>query len=322
MKNLLFRAIVLTISLVQLTSIAVADVGMTNEPIDIEIQCEPSYTYERADHAANGIALRNRSSGTIHLRGVPLNAKVIQALLYFNFLSAREAGPATCPILFNGNLNYGMKTADSLEPCWLTGMVGSHSYVADVTQFVIRQNHPNQDYQVVLPFSKATSTIGTNPWDPHPTVITDAHRLEGATLIIVYETDNSTGPLFIYDNLNNTMFSRSAHILLNHHPIVNTERALFTMIGADGQRGKGHDNAVSNERSYFNGQIIAGPQSPVLTTTAIDWDGGDGIPLPQLWDTHSHYVDLRGNVAQVLYRAFGNNLFDCLVPVAFVIDCK
>lgn len=321
MKNLLFCAIVLVISVAKLTSIAVADVGMTDEPIDIEIQCDPSFAYERADHAANGIALRNRSSGTIHLRGVPLNAKVIQALLYFNFLSKGEAGPDIYPILFDGNLNYGRKTADSREPCWLTGMVGSHSYVADVTQFVIRQNHPNQDYQVVLPFSNVTSTIGTNPWDPTISVVTDANRPEGATLIIVYQAEDSTGPLFIYDNLNNTMFSRSAHILLNH-PVVDTNRALFTMIGADGQRGKGHDNAVSNERSYFNGQIIAGPQSPVLTTTAIDWDGGDGIPMPQLWDTHTHYVDLLENVAQVFYKAFGDELFDCLVPVAFVIDCK
>ncbi len=47
-----------------------------------------------------------------------------------------------------------------------------------------------------------------------------------------------------------------------------------------------------------------------------DWDGSDGWPLVQLWDTHTHNVKLSGTVSSVRYQASG----DCLVPVAFVID--
>ncbi len=86
------------------------------------------------------------------------------------------------------------------------------------------------------------------------------------------------------------------------------------MVGADGQRGQGHDNTASNELSFFNNNQIAGP--PVASS---DWDGSDGWPLVQLWDTHTHRVTLKGDVSQVDYQAGGN---DCLVPVAFVIDAN
>jgi hypothetical protein len=39
--------------------------------------------------------------------------------------------------------------------------------------------------------------------------------------------------------------------------------------------------------------------------------------LPQLWDTHTHQVDIRNNVARVDYDSTS---FDCLVPVGFVLD--
>lgn len=60
------------------------------------------------------------------------------------------------------------------------------------------------------------------------------------------------------------------------------------MIGADGQRGCGHDNFASNELTYFNSTLIAGP-----TVAASDWDGDDGLTLPQLWDTHTQPREAR-----------------------------
>ena len=82
------------------------------------------------------------------------------------------------------------------------------------------------------------------------------------------------------------------------------------MVGADGQRGIGHTN-IGNELTFFNGSQIAGP--PVASS---DWDGSDGWPLPQLWDTHTHNVTLNGSISSVRYQGS----LDCLVPVAFVID--
>ena len=265
---------------------------------------EPSYKIAKARHVANGVAMRNRTSGTIHLRGVPNGRRVISALLYWNVLDNAFFGSNTFPVLFNGNRVTGIKTADSPDPCWF-GVIGSHSYVANVTQFVNASGHPNQDYDVVIQFDELTSTTGQNPWSP---VEFQDVRVEGAGLIVIYE-DPFSGPVYVYDDLSNSMFFSNATFGLGHD--LHRGTALFTMFGADGQRGSGHNNFVTNERTFFNlGQIAGNP------VTNSDWDGSDGWPLPQLWDTHTHLVSLVLNTATVQYQAGG----DCLVPVAFVID--
>ena len=255
---------------------------------------EPAFKFERARHVANGVAMRNRTSGTIHLRGVPNGRRVISALLYWNVLDNAFIGSNTFPVLFNGNRVNGTKTADNPDPCWF-GVIGSHSYVANVTQFVDGSGHPNQDYEVVLQFDELTSTTGQNPWSP---VEFQDVRAEGAGLIVVYE-DSFSGPLYIYDNLSNSMFFSNATFNLSHN--VHRASALFTMFGVDGQRGFGHNNIVTNERTFFNLAQIAG--NPV---TNSDWDGSDGWPLPQLWDTHTHIVTLLGNTSTVRYQAGGD----------------
>ena len=269
------------------------------------LRVEPTRTFEYADHVANGIAMRNRTAGTIHLRGAPVPSKVLAALLYFNFSDGSRDGQRNVSILFNANRVVANKTGDHDDPCW--GMAGNHSYVADVTQLVPIGGDLNQDYQVVLQFDAETSTTGQNPWEtPEPG---QKVRAEGATLVVVYRTQDTTGPLFVYEALNNSMFSVTAQFDLLHPNLAGAGR--FTMVGADGQRGLGHDNIGSNELTFFDGSQIAGP--PVASS---DWDGSDGWPLPQLWDTHTHNVKLNGSVSSVRYQASG----DCLVPVAFVID--
>jgi hypothetical protein len=269
------------------------------------LKVDPSRKFEFADHVANGVAMRNRTSGTIALRGAPVPSRVLTALLYFNFSDGSREGRRTAPVLFDGNLIVADKTGDHDDPCW--GMAGNHSYVADVTRFVPVGGNLNQDYQVVLPFDENTSTTGQNPWapiEPNQKV-----RVEGATLVVVYRNQDTTGPVFVYDAINNAMFSASAQFDLLHPALDGAGR--FTMAGADGQRGAGHDNGASNELTFFDGNQIAGP--PVASS---DWDGSDGWPLVQLWDTHTHNVKLTGTVSSVRYQASG----DCLVPVAFVID--
>ena len=295
---------------VPLLAPGVIDVAKISETDFLRIQppvhepIEPSFKFQEASHVTNGVALRNRTSGTIHLRGVPLRRKVIAALLYWNFLDDKEIGREEFPVLFNGNKVIGRKTADSPDPCW-ADVIGSHSYVANVTRYVDGSGHPNQDYEVVLFFNDKTSTTGQNPWSP--TEIQKV-RTEGANLIVVYHEPES-GPLYIYDNLNNSMFSGNASFNLLH-PFDNRP-ALFSMFGIDGQRGFGHDNSITNEKTFFNVPQIAG--CPV---TNSDWDGSDGWPMPQLSDTHTHHVVLSNDTANVRYQANG----DCLVPVAFVID--
>jgi hypothetical protein len=73
--------------------------------------------FTSSQHVANGVALRNRVSGTIHLRGVPAGRSVRAAYLYWNFSDASAVGAATAPALFNGNAVSGTKTADNTDPC-------------------------------------------------------------------------------------------------------------------------------------------------------------------------------------------------------------
>ena len=270
------------------------------------LKVDPNRKFEFADHVANGIAMRNRIAGTIHLRGAPVPSKVLTALLYFNFSDGSREGRRNVPVLFNANRVVADKTSDHEDPCW--GMAGNHSYVADVTRLVPIGGALNQDYQVVIQFDSDTSTTGQNPWSPPEPG--QKVRVEGATLVVVYRTQDTTGSLFIYDAVNNSMFAGTAQFDLLHPGLTGAGR--FTMVGADGQRGLGgHDNLASNELTFFDGNQIAGP--PVASS---DWDGSDGWPLPQLWDTHIHNVSLDGSLSSVRYQSSG----DCLVPVAFVID--
>lgn len=288
----------------------------------LEIKIEPSYKFEKASHVANGAAIRNRTAATIHLRGIPLSntTEILTALLYLNF-SDNNASVDTCyPILFNANLVKATKTADNPDPCWAMAM--NHSYVAQVTQYVDIKN-PNQDYRVVLPFACGTSTSGENPWGSASILPNPDAKIEGATLVVVYRNENTDGPLYIYDKLNNSMFHSTAFFYLIHPPISTTpyKYALFTMVGADGQRGYSHYDFTS-ERTYFDQRQIAGPRDPATPmglnyTSDSDWNGSDGWPLNQLWDTHTHYVQIeKPDVSEVKYISGG----DCLVPVAFILD--
>lgn len=270
---------------------------------EIKLSISPSFTLKDADHVINGIALRNRTSGWIPLRGIPIGSTVQQAFLYYNFSDGSEIGNRRSSVLFDGNLVEGTKTADNTDPCW--GMAGNHTYRADVTSLIPATN-PNGDYEVVIDFNKRTSTTGQNPWSP---IEPQTKRLEGATLVVVFSNESTIGKeVLIYDALTGSEFSGSATFTLSHPAL--SGNGLFSMSGADGQRGGGHDNAVSNETGTFNGTQFSGP--PVA---ASDWDGSAGWPLPQLWDVHTHIVKLAGTCSIVKYTANG----DCLVPVVFIL---
>jgi hypothetical protein len=263
----------------------------------------PIFEARDVSHVANGTALRDRVRGFIQLRGVPLKSSVVRSFLVWNFSDLERKGSDSAPVLLDGNLVVGKKTADNTDPCW--GREGNHSYIADVTDYTNQRGGPNQDYEVVLPFGDKTSTAGENPW---AATNSPAVLLEGASLIVIYKNDKTRGALFVFAPPGDNMFTSSANYALATPGL---GAGLFTMVGADGQRGAGHDNFLSNELTFFDGNQIAGP-----SIAASDWDGSDGLTLPQLWDTHTHLVKLSNNPSKLEYETKG----DCLVPVAFVLD--
>ena len=132
---------------------------------------------------------------------------------------------------------------------------------------------------------------------------------------MVYRTEDTVGTVYIYDAFNNSMFSSVGDFSLIHG--VEEGPALFTMTGADGQRGSGYDNSLADETSFFNGTQIAGPGAEAVGgLSASDWNGMAGWPLNQLWDVQTHIVDVEGAISTVNYNAQG----DCLVPAAMVLD--
>lgn len=277
-----------------------------DKDIQVKKELKPSYEFADAAHVANGISMRNRTAGTIHLRGIPYKSKIVKALLYFNFLDMNQSGEYRFPILFNGNRILANKTADHRDPCWDV-VKYAHTYVADVTSYVNTTGSQNQDYRIVLLFDYDTDTDGANPWDG--LLIDSLHHVEGASLIAVYQNHSTKGDVFIYDKLNKSMFNTYGLFYLFHPPFYGP--GLLTMAGADGQLGEGYDPIVSNEVTIFNGIQIAGP--PI---TNSDWDGSDGWPLNQLWDTHTHPIKVSGNLSRLEYKSG----YDCLIPAVFVID--
>lgn len=261
-----------------------------------------TFTFADSAHVANGIALRNRDSGWIPVRGVPVGGIVVKAYLYWNFSNTAAIGANSDQALFEGNRVVGAKVADNGDPCW--SMAGNHTYRADVTAFMPIYR-PNGDYRVML-FS-SSSTSGQNPWNPSEA---ETIRTEGATLVVVYRSTTLTvGKVVnIYDKLTGSGFSASATFTLNN---TFSGSGLFTMTGADGQR-QGYTNSASNETTLFDTTQIAGP--PIA---ASDWDGSSGWPLPQLWDVHTHQVDFNGSGNSAITYTAGA---DCLVPVAFVLQ--
>jgi hypothetical protein len=264
---------------------------------------DPIFRAERVSHVAHGVALRNRTRGFIHSRGVPLGSEVVRSFLLWNFSDSQKEGADSAPVLFDGNLIVGRKTADNTDPCW--GRDGNHSYIADVTDYTNQTGGPNQDYEVTIPFNSDTSTSGQDPWSAPESSKT---LLEGASLVVVFRNERTQGSLFLFAPPGDNMFLSNASYGL---PSPGLGNGLFTMIGGDGQRGSGHSNFASNELTFFDGMQIAGP--PVA---ASDWDGSDGLTLPQLWDTHTHEVQITNGISQVEYV---QNV-DCLVPVGFVLD--
>lgn len=320
-KIVICLASFLMISFFQVANVLFAQEGMDGSTLPsitqgiVEVKVEPWKTFSgQVDFVANGVALRNRAQGVIHLRGVPEGARVINAYVWWGIQTNNEVGkPPASQIYFNGNKIPGVNTCNTLDPCW--GLASFSAYRGRVTNFVPAKE-PNGDYLITLKNPTAINTTGGDPWNP---ITAENRKLEGATMVVVYSFDGLPRRwVSLYDSGVCGMFSSSYKATL-FHPASSGNRVLFGAWGADGQRGSSHTDSIARETTSFNGVQIAGAGTPAPRTTDSDWNGSDGFPLPQLWDTHVH--DVSGLVRSptfslVDYSASG----DCLVPVGFALS--
>ena len=279
-------------------------------------QVNPSLHFVDAGHVANGVGLRNRRTGTITLDAIPPDATILAAYLYWgwNGLSSPVSGQHNkmgLKRLILGSPGSTVVTGTLVgsgdDPCWISGS-SNFVYRAEVTSFVLG----NGDYQVLLRPGATGSTNGADPWASS----VDPPLAEGASLVVIYSLPGFH--TLVYDSgLAGNFFSSDFGYTLDFNGLTVGGGYIWTNIGMDGQIGGGllATSAVSGEKTFLKNILLAGPGAP---NNDSDWNGSDGNPLPQLWDTSSHHIGpiLTGGETSVQVDFV---VQECLVSVANVI---
>jgi hypothetical protein len=273
------------------------------------------------DHVANGVATRNSGFGTIRLRGAPPGAIRVRAFLYWGGIIDGPAIPLTQTIRFNGVLVTGRLIGRSRPPCWPgTSFVAFRASVIALVAPGI-----NGDYRVSSMPSSITD--GRDPW-LHAPVPAPRPLSEGASLVVIYAHASVPFTARVFLNQGATMFFGGVSInnpLPQPLPAYNTLK--HTRLGADGQvlASTFATSSITDERTFIGPgpgpTQIKGPFSAINTDS--DWNGSDGGPLNQLWDTHSS--SLFGNpitpgVNRYVVRYISHG--DCIVLVGHVLGVK
>lgn len=107
---------------------------------------EPYAVYTGVAHVANGASLRDVGTATIRLRGMPSDASVIAAFLYWDFTSLTAPTSLQSNVIFSKVFNsttgsalaianvvklYGTQIGAGGDPCWFGG--SNFAYRANVT---------------------------------------------------------------------------------------------------------------------------------------------------------------------------------------------
>jgi hypothetical protein len=226
-------------------------------------------------------------------------------------MDGNTVGASSDTELFNGNLVTGTKTADHPDLCW--GTSGDHTYRATVTAF-LPSTKPNGDY--TFGALKCNDTSGGNPWI---TGSAGPVLWEGASLVATYRNSGTgSDKVAIFDALTGadsvagsgftvTMSTGSATPL--------SGSGLFTQVGADGQTGASFSSGSATETDTFNGSLLAGPGGGPYPQS--NWDGSDGWPMPELWDTHTLDVSLSGGSTNTDSTTAPS---DCIAATVYVLQ--
>jgi hypothetical protein len=268
----------------------------------------------RGDHVASGVALRNRGGGEINLRGVPPKATPIAAFLYWDILA--DQAERSVIVSVNGAPVEASLIGKGASPCWSPG--ANLVYRAKVPLNLLYIGI-NGDYKIAgIPSSEG---FGMDPWQSSPGPI----MAEGATLVVFYLDESSPFKrTFVYEApISGQMFTNTFDATLTGFS-ASRDSAKFTLLGADGQVGGGLATSfpVTAETSFFEGIQIAGPPAsgtpPASLNANSDWNGEDGHPLNQLWDTRTHIVPIKEGAQSGTIRYVSQG--DCLVVVAFILS--
>jgi hypothetical protein len=279
----------------------------------VSIKVSPSFLFTGVNHVANGVALRNSCSGTISLRGIETGSTLKSAFLYWNYMNDLKTGASTDTEEFNGVKVTGTKVADQPDLCWETS--GDHSYRAQITPVASGGNY-------VFTALNCSDKSAQNPWVPLETGTKIEPAWDGATLVETY-SNSSTGSdkVAIFDKLagasNSNAGVHNFAVEMDTGTTKFSGDGLFTQVNADGQVGTSFSidcgsGICSDEEDYFNDTELTGPGAIYPQS---DWDGSNGWPLPQLWDTHTLDVEFNGTSTNTDTTLVTD---DCIAPVAYI----
>ena len=271
------------------------------------------------DHAAAGIGSRNAGFGTIRLRGIAPHCIAVRAYLYWGTIVQTVSPASTQTITFNGAQVSGTLIGSCKPPCW----PGSLFVVYRASVVAHLSANLNGDYSVRgLPSSV---TNGSSPW-----LAPAAPPLsEGASLVVIYSDPNvQTGSrVYLHDRPPVLVNGFSTVTITNRlsSPLPAYTAIKHTRVGADGQVGQDTfaDSSKTDETTILESTQIRGPGAGVPDPDS-DWNGHDGGPLNQLWDTNTDSSNdttiLNPGITsyKVTYKAQG----DCFVVVAHVLTAK
>jgi hypothetical protein len=291
----------------------------------------------RVDHVAAGTGLRNFVSGTIRLRGIPAGSTVVRAFLYSAMICVSTTNcPTSIAIEFEGRTITSTRICTGTNPCWAGGPIAA--YRADVTGLMpgttaaaVANKVINGDYQISGFPSNAAERDGRDPWVP-PTA--NVPKGEGATLVVVYSNPSlpTTGRVYIHngcDTFSGTLNVTNTLATAAPSPLTFVK---FTRFGADGQSGGGTSASplLTNETTFFGGPSAA-CASATLTQIAgdgslhnrdSDWNGSDGGPVNQLWDTRTDTVTGRLGAAAANYCVRYVASGDCITAIGYVLSVR
>ena len=317
--NRVFTSWMVIVASIALAAPVWAEGGMLDSPSGASPQATktitvtPSSLTTGVDHVANGVSLRNSCSGTIALRGIPSGSTLKSAFLYWNYMDGSKVGASTDTEMFNGKRVTGTKVADQPDLCW--GTKGDHSYRASITPLASGHNY-------IFTALNCTDKSGQNPWNPLLTGTPIEPAWDGVSLVETYR-NSSTGSdkVAIFDELagasNSNAGVHNFAVKMNTGTTKFTGTGLFTQINADGQVGTSFSPACgsglcSYERDEFNSINLTGPGAVYPQS---DWDGSDGWPLPQLWDTHTLETQFNGTATNTNTTVVTD---DCIAPIAYI----
>lgn len=236
------------------------------------------------DHAAAGTGLRNTGSGAIQLRGVPVGAVPMAAWIYWGLIASSEESPQSLATAwFDGRQLTGVEVGTADEPCWHpVGGAQFYTHRASVLRFL--RAGINGIYTVQTQLSAITT--GTDPW-----LDTGSPPFaEGATLIVLYSHPNVPIDSLVYLSHGAAFLNDALEIDHDLDPPLPPGVCAFrhTRAGGDGQSSWEEQTLLSIDTKIGVPSNLVAVRGPVSSINPdADWQGTDGGPKNQLWDTQT-----------------------------------